>query len=162
MPSFDVVSTIEKYKLINALDQTRREISTRFDFKNVPTNIEYKEKDNELHLAAPSDFQLTQLRAALETKLIKSDLDLQSLDYTEPIINLQECRQIIKLKQGIEQDISKKISKLVKDNKFKVQAVIQGDKVRITGKNRDELQAIMQLIRSTELGLPLQFDNFRD
>jgi uncharacterized protein YajQ (UPF0234 family) len=162
MPSFDTISEINKHELQNALDQTKRELENRFDFRGVKTTIEHKEKDNEILLGAPSDFQLDQLRAVLEGKLIKRQIDPQSLEFKDPEINVQECRQTIKLKQGIDQETAKKINKLIKDNKFKVQSTIQGDKVRVTGKDRDELQAVMAFLRKTEIGLPLQFDNFRD
>jgi uncharacterized protein YajQ (UPF0234 family) len=162
MPSFDTVSEVSKHEVQNAVDQANKELSSRFDFKGVETTLNYDAGKNEINIAAPSDFQLQQLRDIVEAKLIKRGVDVQSLEIGDPDTNVQTCRQTIKLKQGIESSVAKKITQLIKDEKFKAQASIQGDKVRVTAKDRDVLQDIMAFLRKQDVGLPLQFDNFRD
>jgi uncharacterized protein YajQ (UPF0234 family) len=162
MPSFDTVSEVSKHEVQNAIDQGHRELANRFDFKGIETTLEYDASKNEIKLAAPSDFQLQQLKDIVEAKLVKRGIDTQSLEIGEPDTNVQECRQTIKLKQGIESSVAKKITQLIKDEKYKAQASIQGDKVRVTAKDRDVLQDIMAFLRKQDVGLPLQFDNFRD
>lgn len=160
MPSFDVVSKIDNHEVTNAVDQTNREIGTRFDFKGTDARVELAK--NTLTLVAPTDFQLKQLDEILRNKLAKRQVDVRSLDYKEPEIKLNEARQSVEVKQGIEADKAKKIVKMIKEGSFKVQAAIQGDQVRVTGKKRDDLQAVIAFLREAKLELPLQFENFRD
>lgn len=160
MPSFDAVSEVDKHELQNAVDQLKRELETRFDFKGVTCKVELK--DNELLLGAPSDFQVSQMRDIFENKAIKRGIDAQSLEFKDPEINLQETRQKVIIKQGIEQAVAKKIVAYIKDSGLKVQAQIQGDKVRVIGKKRDDLQEAIAKLREGNFGLGLQYDNFRD
>jgi len=160
MPSFDLVSEVDKHELQNAIDQLKRELDTRFDFKGVKTKVDLT--DNEILLGAPTDFQVQQMRDILEAKVVKRGIDAQSLEYANPEINLQETRQKVTVKQGIDQACAKKIVKFIKDAGLKVQAQIQGDKVRVIGKKRDDLQDTIALLRQEDFGLGLQYDNFRD
>lgn len=160
MPSFDVVSKVESHEVANAVDQATREITTRFDFKGVAAVFELK--DNEITLIAPSDFHLQQMLDILTGKLIKRGVDTQSLEIRDPQVNLSQARQTIVIRQGIEADVAKKIVKFIKASGSKVQAAIEGDKIRVTGKKRDELQAIIALLKKESFELPLQFENFRD
>jgi uncharacterized protein YajQ (UPF0234 family) len=161
MPSFDTVSEANIVEVKNAVEQANKEISTRFDFKGSDARIEQKER--ELTAFADSDFQLDQVRDVLTTKLVKRNVDVRFLD-TGKIekIGGDKVKQVIKIKNGIESDAAKKIVRLIKDSKMKVQASIQGDAVRITGAKRDELQAAMALLRKEVADLPLEFNNFRD
>ncbi len=160
MPSFDIISEIDHHELQNAIDQTKKETETRFDLKDKDLKIELVKED--ITLKAPEEFVLGQLRDILENKLTKRKIDIQAFEFKDPTSTLKEWSQIIKVKNGIDQDTAKKITKLVKDKKFKAQASIQGEKVRVTGKSRDELQEVMAFFRAENVGLPLQFDNFRD
>lgn len=160
MPTFDIVSEIEQHELSNAIDQANREISTRFDFKGVDAKYEYK--DEKITLIAPSDFQVKQMQDILNNKVSKRNLDVRSLDYQKIETNLSQARQVVNIKQGIETETAKKIIKFIKDNKFKVQAAIQSDQVRITGKQRDELQEVITALKAEDFQLPLQYKNFRD
>jgi len=160
MPSFDVVSEVDKHELRNAIDQTLRDIETRFDFKGVKTKVELNA--NEILIGAPSDFQVKQIRDIMEAKMIKRGIDPQSLEYDDPEINVQETRQKVTVKQGLDQPAAKKITKFIKDAKLKVQTQIQGDKIRVIGKKRDDLQEAIALLRKEEFGVGLQYDNFRD
>jgi uncharacterized protein YajQ (UPF0234 family) len=160
MPSFDVVSQVDQQELRNAVDQANREFSTRFDFKGANARIE--QDDWLLTLHAPSEFQIQQMRDVLATKLAKRGVDIDSLDYDKVEVSGKEARQQAKVRQGIDDAIARKIVKLVKDSKIKVQAVIQGDQVRVNGKKRDDLQEAIAVLRHADLGLPLQFTNYRD
>lgn len=160
MPSFDVVSEVDKHELSNALDQTRRELETRFDFRGVDARVE--QDDMVISLQAPSEFQLLQLRDILRAKLAARKIDLRAVDESEPDVGLSVARQTINLKQGIDQATGKKLGALLRDAKLKVQSQINGDKLRVTGKKRDDLQAAIAVLRKAELDLPLQFENFRD
>lgn len=160
MPSFDVVSEIDMHEVTNAVDQTNREIGNRFDFKGTDSRVELGK--DEITLLTQGEFQLQQMLPILHTRLAKRGLDIRSLDEGEPQLNLSQAKQVIKLRQGIDAELGKKIVKLVKDSKLKVQAAIQGDKLRITGKSRDDLQQAIALLRGAELAQPLQFNNFRD
>lgn len=160
MPSFDVVSKIDNHEVTNAVDQTNREIGTRFDFKGTDARAELSK--NTITLIAPTDFQLKQVDEILRNKLAKRQVDVRSLDYKDADVKLNEARQTVEVKQGIEADKAKKIVKLIKEGSFKVQAAIQGDQVRVTGKKRDDLQAVIAFLREAKLELPLQFENFRD
>ena len=161
MPSFDVVSEANIVEVKNANDQANKEISTRFDFKGSDARIEQKER--ELTAFADSDFQLTQARDVLTAKLVKRNVDVRFLDIGKvEKIGGDKVKQVIKIKNGIESDAAKKIVRIIKDSKMKVQASIQGEAVRITGAKRDDLQAAMALLRKEVSDLPLEFNNFRD
>lgn len=160
MPSFDIVSNIDNHEVTNAIDQANRELSTRFDFKGTNARVELsKEK---VTLIAPTDFQVKQLDEIVRSKFAKRNIDIRSLKYGEISTNLSEARQIVEVKQGIEQEQAKKIIKLIKEGGFKVQAAIQGEQIRVTGKKRDDLQEVIAMLRSAKVEIPLQFDNFRD
>jgi uncharacterized protein YajQ (UPF0234 family) len=160
MPSFDVVSEVDKHELQNAIDQVNREINTRFDFRGTDSRIE--ESEGELVLIAESDFQLQQMRTILDTKLAKRGVDLGCLEAKEPEISGKRARQSIQVRQGIDKDTARKIIKIVKDSKLKIQAAIQGEQVRVSGKKRDDLQQVIILLREADSDLPLQYINFRD
>lgn len=160
MPSFDVVSELNAHELANAVDQANRELTQRFDFKDTGARFELEESTVTLH--AEVEFQLKQMLEILKLRLSKRGIDLACLEVKEPQTTLAAARQEVLLKQGIDADTGRKISRLIKDSKLKVQAGIQGEKVRISGKQRDDLQAAIQLLRASKLDLPLQFNNFRD
>ena len=147
-------------EVTNAVDQSNREVATRFDFKGVNAGVE--REDNVVTLRAESDFQLKQLLDILRAKLAKRGVDLASLKVDEPQISLNHARQAVTLREGIDAALAKQLVKTIKDSKLKVQASILGDKVRVTGKKKDDLQEVMALLRKTELEMPLQFNNFRD
>ncbi len=160
MPSFDVVSEVNAHEVANAVDQANREIAQRFDFKD--TGARFELEDGSVTLHAQVEFQLKQMLEILKLRLGKRGIDLACLDVQDAQITLATARQTVILREGIDADAAKKITRLLKDSKLKVQGSIQGDKVRITGKQRDELQAAIQLLRGADLGVPLQFNNFRD
>jgi uncharacterized protein YajQ (UPF0234 family) len=160
MPSFDVVSKVDNHEATNAIDQTNREIGTRFDLKGSNARVELSK--NTITMIAPTDFQLKQVDEILRSKLAKRQVDILSLDYKEADVKLNEARQVVDIKQGIDTDTAKKIVKLIKESKIKVQAAIQADQVRVTGKNRDDLQDAIAFLRTSKLDLPVQFENFRD
>jgi uncharacterized protein YajQ (UPF0234 family) len=160
MPSFDVVSEVDLHEVRNAVDQANREVDTRFDFKGTNAKFELKEADITLH--AQNEFQLQQMMDILKIKLAKRKVDIGSLDIKDPETSLSAARQHVLVRQGIDADACRKIVKAVKASKIKVQAQIQGEQVRVTGKKRDELQQIISLLRESDYGLPLQFTNFRD
>jgi uncharacterized protein YajQ (UPF0234 family) len=161
MPSFDVVSEADMVEVRNAVDQCNKEISTRFDFKGSDARVEQKE--NDLTAFADSDFQLQQVRDVLTNKLAKRKVDVRFLDEGKiEKIGGDKVKQVIKIKNGIESDAAKKIVRVIKDSKMKVQASIQGDAVRVTGAKRDDLQAAMALLRKDIPEMPLEFNNFRD
>ena len=160
MPSFDVVSELNAHELTNAVDQANRELSQRFDFKDTGARFELEEFV--VTVRAQVDFQLKQMLEILKLRLAKRGIDLACLEAKEPEVSLAAAVQTVTLRHGIDPEAAKKITRLVKDSKLKVQASIQGEKVRITGKQRDDLQSAIQLLRKAELGLPLQFNNFRD
>jgi hypothetical protein len=160
VPSFDVVSELNTHEVANAVDQANRELAQRFDFKDTGARFELEEATVTLH--AQVDFQLKQMLEILKLRLGKRGIDLTCLDIKEPEVNLAAARQQVLLKQGIDADTGRKITRLIKDSKLKVQAGIQGEKVRVSGKQRDDLQAAIQLLRGSKVDLPLQFNNFRD
>jgi uncharacterized protein YajQ (UPF0234 family) len=160
MPSFDVVSEINEHELTNAVDQTNREVSTRFDFKG--TNARVEQHARELTLCAETEFQLEQVLDILRKKMAGRGIDLGCLELGKPSVTGKEARQAVVARQGIDKDLARNLVKLVKDSKIKVQASIQGEQVRVSGKKRDELQQVIALLRQQDLGLPLQFTNFRD
>jgi len=160
MPSFDVVSELNAHEVANAIDQANREVSQRFDFKDTGARVELKEFTVTLH--AQVDFQLKQMLEILKLRLSKRGVDLVCLDIKEPQTTLSAAHQEVVLKHGIDAESGRKIARLVKDSKLRVQASVQGDKVRISGKQRDDLQAAMTLLRGGKLEVALQFNNFRD
>jgi cyclic-di-GMP-binding protein len=163
MPSFDAVSELDAHELTNAIDQANREVSQRFDFKN--TGAEFTREMKEPYVVlmkAKSEFQLEQMLDILQLRLSKRGIDVSCLDIKDPEENLTEARQKVILKQGIDADTARKLVKLLKESGLKVQAQIQGEKVRVIGKKRDDLQAAIAHLRKSEVGVPLQFENFRD
>jgi len=161
MPSFDVVSEADMIEVRNAVDQANKEITTRFDFKGSDARVEQKE--NDLTAFADSDFQLSQVRDVLTNKLAKRKVDVRFLDEGKvEKIGGDKVKQVIKVKNGLDSDTAKKITKVIKESKMKVQASIQGESVRVTGAKRDDLQAAMQMLRKEVPDTPLEFNNFRD
>lgn len=160
MPSFDVVSEIDPHELSNAVDQANREIQTRFDFKG--SNASFTLDKEEIKLVANSEFSIKQMQDVLLNKLSKRQIDPRAISYDELESNLHEARIKAKIAKGISTELAKKIIKLMKDAKLKVQGSIQGEQVRVNGKQRDDLQTAIQFLKSQELELPLQFTNFRD
>lgn len=160
MPSFDVVSDFDAHEATNAVDQANREVSTRFDFKG--TGSKYTLDANVVNLVSQSDFQLQQMREILSQKLAKRGIDVGCLKAEAPVMSGTEARQAITLRQGIPTDLARDIVKKIKTSKLKVQAAIQGEKLRVTGKKRDDLQAIIALLKDADIDLPLQYENFRD
>jgi hypothetical protein len=166
MPSFDTVLEPNLVELRNAVDQSNKEIGTRFDFKGTAAKVELEEdgKARTLQLHADSDFQVGQVRDVLVAKLSKRNVDVRFLDFSAKIEKMggDKVRQPVGVKQGIDAESAKKIQGLIKQSKLKVQAAIQGDSVRVTGTKRDDLQAVMALLRKDVPDLPIAFDNFRD
>ena|SRR5436309_9996309 len=161
MPSFDTVLETDMVKVKNAVENTSKEIGTRFDFKGTAAAIELKDKD--ITLIGDSDFQIDQINDILRNKLAKAGVDVRFLDVGKvEKIGGDKVKQVTKVRDGIETEQAKKIQQLIKGSKMKVQASIQEGKVRVTGAKRDDLQAVMALIRSDISDLPLSFDNFRD
>ena len=160
MPSFDVVSEVNHHELSNAVDQANREVSTRFDFKGTGSN--FLLSDQLITMNTESEFQLQQMFDMLCTKMVKRGVDIACLDKGEPVIQAKTATQGITVREGIESADARKMVKMIKDRKMKVQAAIQGDQLRITGKKRDDLQTVIALLKEEKFGLPLQFKNFRD
>jgi hypothetical protein len=160
MPSFDIVSELDAHEVTNAVDQANREVGTRFDFKG--TGATFELQDLAVTLRAQAEFQLRQMLEILKLKLSKRGVDLACLDVKDPVVSGQTASQLVTLRQGIDTETAKKIQRLIKDSRLKVQASIQGDQVRISGKKRDDLQAAIAQVRTAAFGLPLQFNNFRD
>ena len=161
MPSFDVVSKADLHEVANAVDQTNRELGTRFDFKDTGAKVELSEAV--ITVQAPSRFQVEQVLDVLRTRLAKRGVDLKALDYGKVVEAGQRATQTITVRQGIDAEHARKLVKRIKDSKLKVQAAIQGDELRVSGKSRDDLQAAIALLRKLEdFDLPLQFVNFRD
>ncbi len=160
MPSFDVVSDFDSHEASNGVDQANREVTTRFDFKG--TGSKYELEDEIISLTTQSDFQLKQMMDILHQKLSKRGIDIACLEEQEPEFSGSEARQKVIMRRGIDTDRARKLVKQIKGAKLKVQAAIQGDKLRISGKKRDDLQAVIAMLKKTEIGLPLQYENFRD
>ncbi|HTT09094.1 MAG TPA: YajQ family cyclic di-GMP-binding protein [Gammaproteobacteria bacterium] len=160
MPSFDVVSEVNAHELANAVDQANREINARFDFKGTNTRIEQTEKV--LTIRAPAEFQVKQALDILQHRLTKRGIDLACLKIDPVIVSGSEARQVITVREGIDAELARKISRQIKDSKLKVQSQIQGPQVRVSGKKRDDLQAVIALLRTAKFDLPLQYTNFRD
>ena len=163
MPSFDIVSEIDIPEVRNGVENATRELSTRWDFRNVPASFELNEKNETIKVSSESDFQVQQLLDILRDKLAKRGIDGGALEIPEELEHSGKTyATTVKLKQGIDKELAKKVIKLIKDSKLKVQAQIQGEQVRVTGKARDDLQAVIALVKAAELGQPFQFNNFRD
>lgn len=160
MPSFDIVSEVNMHELTNAIDQASREVITRYDFKGTDSKLEFA--DNIITLFSQSDFQLQQMLDILQSKMIKRGLDIKFLEAGKIMESGKGSRQDITVKQGLEKEIAKKMVKMIKDTKIKVQAAIQGEKLRITGKKRDDLQQVIAMFKKSDLDVPLQYENFRD
>ena len=160
MPSFDIVSEVDQHELTNAVDQASRELGQRFDFKHADASFALEE--SVITLKAQSVFHLKQMMEILRTRLAQRSIDTRSMDIAEPESNVATAHQRVTMKQGLDQAAAKDIIKRIKDEKLKVQASIQGDKLRVTGKKRDDLQTAIAFLRNAELAVPLQFDNFRD
>ena len=160
MPSFDVVSEIDHHELKNALDQANREIGTRYDFKG--SNAKIEQSGNDLILEAESEFQVKQMVPILKEKMSKRGIDVDCLEFGDIVEMNKRARQPVKVREGLDKDLARKMVKLVKDSKLKVQVAIQGEQLRVNGKKRDDLQQVMQILQEAGLGIPLQFNNFRD
>jgi uncharacterized protein YajQ (UPF0234 family) len=160
MPSFDIVSEVDAHELSNAIDQANREVSNRYDFKG--SNSKVVQEEVNLRLEAQSEFQLDQVYGVLITKMAKRGIDVMCLERGKVEEANMRARQAVILRQGVDKDTARKMVKLIKDSKIKVQATIQGEKLRVTGKKRDDLQNVMSVLKEADLGLPLQFNNFRD
>ena len=160
MPSFDVVSEVDKHELTNAVDQANRELANRFDFKG--TDAKFELEGYVVTQVAPSAFQLKQMIDILRGRLSARSIDVRCMDAADPLENLGGARQKITVKQGIEQAVSKKLIASIKEAKLKVETQITGDKLRVTGKKRDDLQDAIALLKKADVPLPLQFNNFRD
>ena len=160
MPSFDIISEFDTHEVKNAIDQANKEVTTRFDFKGSNSNFELT--DDKLVMVSESTFQLQQMFSVVCSKLSRRGIDVGCMEVGDANGSGKMMRQEITLKQGLDSLFAKKIVKLIKDKKLKVQAAIQGDKVRVTGKNRDDLQEVIQMLRNEKLEMPLQYNNFRD
>jgi len=160
MPSFDVVSDFDAHEARNAVDQANREVTTRFDFKG--TGSTYDLDENVISLKTQSDFQLKQMMDILHQKLSKRGIDIGCLEEQEPEFSGSEARQKVIMRRGIDTDRARKLVKEIKARKLKVQAAIQGDKLRVSGKKRDDLQQVIAMLKESDIGLPLQYENFRD
>ena len=161
MPSFDVVSEVNQVEVRNALDQANKELSTRFDFKGSDARAELADKT--LTLYADDDFKLKQVTDIVTGKLTKRGVDIRALKYgSVEKVSGNKVKQVVTIRVGVEQELAKKIVKLMKDSKMKVQASIQGDTVRVSGAKRDDLQAAIALVKKSITDFPLQYDNFRD
>jgi len=160
MPSFDVVSEVDLHQLTNAVDQAGRIVANRFDFKGIDASFERDERT--VVISAEAEFQVAQMEDMLRSALIKCDIDPGAMDCGEPVTSGKQVRETVVLRHGLDSAQCKAIVKRIKDAKLKVQAQIQGDQVRVTGKKRDDLQQVIALLREEEFGAPLQFTNFRD
>ncbi|HEX3122186.1 MAG TPA: YajQ family cyclic di-GMP-binding protein [Rhodanobacteraceae bacterium] len=161
MPSFDVVSKLDLHELTNAIDQANRELANRFDFKGSDAIFERSE-ETVVTMKAPAEFQLKQMLEILKQRLAARHIDIRCAEIDDAEVNLATARQKVTLKQGIEQALSKDIVKRIKDAKLKVDVQIQGDKLRIVGKKKDDLQTAIALLRGADIKMPLQYENFRD
>jgi len=163
MPSFDIVSEVDLQEVRNAIENATREVETRFDFRNVEASFDLNEKNQTIKVLSESDFQVNQLLDILRAKLLKRGIEGASIEVPEEFVHSGKTWSVeAKLKQGIDSPTAKKIVKLIKDSKLKVQTQIQGEELRVTGKARDDLQSAMALVRGGNLGQPFQFKNFRD
>lgn len=162
MPSFDIVSELEIFEVNHAVQNTQKEIATRFDFRGQDVSIDFSEKNKEIKITTESDFQCEQVYSMLENHFFKRKVDIQALDAQKMTASGKNILQTIKLKDGLDSDTAKKINKAIKDSGIKVQSSIQGDKIRVTDKKRDTLQQVMNFLKEQQFGVPLQFNNFKD
>jgi len=160
MPSFDVVSEVDQHELKNAIDQANREIGTRYDFKG--SNAQIEQAGNDLNLEAEAEFQIRQMTPILKEKMSKRGIDVECLEFSDIVEMNKRARQAVRVREGLDSDLARKMVKLIKESKLKVQAAIQGEQLRVSGKKRDDLQQVMQILREANLGIPLQYNNFRD
>ena len=160
MPSFDVVSEVDMHEVTNAVDQANRELTTRFDFRGVEATFERSEEV--ITMTADADIQLQQMLDILQNKLHRRGIDIACLDVADITKLGKQVKQKVTIRQGLDKDTSRKIVKLIKEKKLKVQAAVQGEKVRVTGKKRDDLQQVIATLKEADFEMPLQFDNFRD
>jgi uncharacterized protein YajQ (UPF0234 family) len=161
MPSFDIVSEVDIHEVKNAVDQSNREVGTRFDFKGVDANFQVTDTADVL-VSAEVDFQVKQMLDIFKGKLTKRGVDIKALQESDIEASGQKVSMLVKIQQGIESELARKIVKMVKQTKIKVQTAIQGEKLRVTGKKRDDLQEVIALLKESNLDIPLQFNNFRD
>ena len=161
MPSFDIVSEVNMHEIANAIDQANREVGTRFDFKGIDTKFE-SVSPTAISVSAEVDFQVHQMLDVLRGKIIKRGVDTKSLIDGDIQVSGQKATMMVKVQQGIETDVARKIVKMVKDAKLKVQTAIQGEKLRVSGKKRDDLQKVIAMLKEAKLEIPLQYNNFRD
>ena len=160
MPSFDIVSEFEMHEAVNAVDQANREVTTRFDFKGSDAKFELNK--DVVTMTAEAEFQLQQMYDILQTKMNRRGIDIACLELGEMEQLGKKVKQNVTLRQGLDSDLARKIVKMIKDKKMKVQSAIQGEKVRVTGKKRDDLQSVIALLKEAKIDMPLQFNNFRD
>lgn len=160
MPSFDVVSEVDFHEVTNAVDQAKRELSTRFDFRGVEATFERSE--DTITMSADAEIQLQQMLDILQNKLHRRGIDIACLDIADIEKLGKQVKQKVTIRQGLDKDTSRKIVKLIKEKKLKVQSAVQGEKVRVTGKKRDDLQQVIAMLKAADIEMPLQFDNFRD
>ncbi len=160
MPSFDVVSEVDAHELTNAIDQTNREVTTRFDFKG--TNARVEHDGDAITIIAPAEFQVKQILEILQTRMTKRSIDINCLELANPVESGQETRLMISVQQGIDKDNARTLMKVVRDSKMKVQVQQQGDQLRVSGKSRDDLQSVIGLLKTAPCKTPLQYRNFRD
>ena len=160
MPSFDVVSEVDMHELRNAVDQANKEVSTRYDFKG--TDCSFELNDDVMTLKAEGEFQIKQMRDVLRSKMVARKVDTGALDFQDIEGQLKNTRQKVLLKQGLDGDAGRKVNKLIKEGKFKVKTQMQDKQLRVTGKKRDDLQQVMAMLRGEDIGVPVQFTNFRD
>ena len=160
MPSFDVVSEVDSQEVTNAVDQAKREVATRFDFKG--TNAKFELEENTVTVRAPSEFQIDQMFDILTAKLASRKVNVKCLERAPIQQNVADAWQLVKVRQGIETELARQLVKMVKQSKLKVQVAIQGDKLRVTGKKRDVLQEVIAFLKEADVELPLQFNNFRE
>jgi cyclic-di-GMP-binding protein len=160
MPSFDIVSEVDLQEVRNAVDQASREVGTRFDFKGSKARFENEKAT--ITLYADNEFQLQQMQDILKNKLVKRGVSIGTLKIDDPLTNLSESRQVVTIQQGIDAELARKLVKILKESKLKVQTAIQGEQVRVTGKKRDDLQDAIAYLREAKISLPLQYINFRD
>jgi uncharacterized protein YajQ (UPF0234 family) len=160
MPSFDVVSEVDMHEVTNAVDQANRELSTRFDFRGVEAS--FVRADDIITMTADADIQLQQMLDILQNKLHRRGIDIACLEVADITKLGKQLKQKVTIRQGLDKDTSRKIVKIIKEKKLKVQSAIQGEKVRVTGKKRDDLQQVIAMLKAADIEMPLQFDNFRD
>lgn len=161
MPSFDVVSEVDMHEINNAIDQANREVGNRFDFKGVDAKFKLNDASN-VEISAEVEFQIQQMLDILRGKLVKRGIDIKALKEEDIVMSGQRATMLVIVQQGIESDLARKIVKMVKETKIKVQTAIQGEKLRVSGKKRDDLQGVIAMLKEAKLDIPLQYNNFRD